>query len=152
MCAGYRYRNWRAMDVLQGVSIQYDAGYSVDGLGPSQTNSDKLHVSSFAGSAIWTRRGNGQKGSCFVVSKNDKRRIWVWCTDNHKKLCEALDSICNNWHWPSRSDGTPVCWAFRLDGWLFKDGEVKEICDRNREDRLGWRFVKFEALGGSAQP
>ena len=127
MCAGHRYRNWRAMDVLQGVSIQYEAGYSADDLGPSQTNSDKLHVSWFAGSAIWARRGNGQKGSCFVVSKGAKQKKWPWCQDNQVKLCEALDSIGNNWHWPSRYDGTPVGWAFRLDGWMSENGEVKNI-------------------------
>ena len=74
MCAGYNYRNWRGLDVLEGASILYSAGTNADDLGPSQTNLDKLVLTSFAGFAIWTRRGNGQKGSCFVVSKNGKTK------------------------------------------------------------------------------
>ena len=140
MCAGYRYRKWRAMDMLEGASIQYDAGSNADDLGPSITNSDTLQLTSFGGLAIWTRPGNGQKGSCFVVSKNGRTKKWNWCMDNQVKLCSALDSICDQWHWPSLSDqmalgtrqhsaidGTPAEWAFRLDGWIFMNGQVKNI-------------------------
>ena len=128
MCAGYRYRTWRALDMLEGASIQYDAGINADNLGPSITNSDTLQLTSFGGLAIWTRKDNGQKGSCFVVSKGAKQKKWPWCQDNQVKLCEALDIICDRWHWCRYDNGgTPVVWAFRLDGWMFENGEVKNI-------------------------
>ena len=81
MCAGYGYRNWRAMDMLEGASIRYDAGCNADDLGPSITNSDTLQLTSFGGLAIWTRKDNGQKGSCFVVSKGAKHKKWTWCQE-----------------------------------------------------------------------
>ena len=142
MCAGYRYRRWRAMDMLEGASIQYDSGCNARDLGLSITNSHTLQLTSFGGLAIWTRKDNGQKGSCFVVSKGAKTKKRTWCMDNQVKLCEALDSICDQWHW-RQNDGR--AWAFRLDGWMFVNNEVWNVSPKNPEDR-------FEALGGSAQP
>ena len=140
MCAGHWYRNWRGLDVLEGTTIQYEAGRNPDDLGPSQTNEDQLVLTSFAGSAIWTRREDGQKGSCFVISRKDKTRKWNWCMDNQVKLCRALDNICERWHWPTMPDGTHAGWAFRLDGWLFEDDQVKHIYPKNREDRIDDEF------------
>ena len=141
MCAGYKYRHdrpWLGLDLLEGVNIDYSPGWSARDLGPSQTDEHKLVVTSFAGIAIWTRRGNdGQKGSSFTASKNGKTEKQEWCNDNQAKLEEALKIICNRWHWPTRSDHgkTPLGWAFRLDGWVFYEGEVRQLYPKNREDR-----------------
>ena len=55
--------------------------------------------------------------------------------DNQVKLCRALDTICEQWHWPTLPDGTFKGWAYRLDGRLYVDGKMKNIYPKSREDR-----------------
>ena len=63
-----------------------------------------------------------------VVPKGAKHEKWTWCQDNQVKLCEALDIICDRWHWCRYDNGgTPVVWAFQLHGWMSDNGEVKNI-------------------------
>ena len=136
MCVGHAYRNWRALDLLGGASITYECGVSVDALGPSRCNAENLVFTSFAGIAISTRRSRGQKGSCFVVSKNGKTVKYEWCQDNQVKLRNALESICDRWHWHTFHDGRPGLWAWRLDHWMFLNGAVVDTDRRAVDDEF----------------
>ena len=141
MCAGCRFLDrrgpiWQGLNVLAGASIEYASGCNARDLGPSTTDQHKLVLTSFAGMSIWTRSPYpGQKGSCFVISKNRKTEKRFWCDDNQIKLCEALERICAQWVYPTWPDGSIKGYAFRFDGWLFRDGKYKRIHSRNREDR-----------------
>ena len=141
MCAGCRFLDrrgpiWRGLNVLEGASIEYASGYNARDLGPSTTDHQKLVLTSFAGMSIWTRSPyRGQKGSCFVISKNRLTEKRDWCDGNHRRLCQALEHICAQWVYPTWPDGSIKGYAFRFDGWLFRDGKYKRIHSRNREDR-----------------
>ena len=128
MCAGCRFMDrrrpiWRGFHVLEGASNLPASGCNAADLGPSTTDEEKLVLTSFAGMSIWTRPPNGQKGSCFVISKNRRTEKRLWCDGNQIKLCEALERICDRWHWPTSLDGSIkgyVCISARwlvIPGW-----------------------------------